>query len=344
MNRARRGCPGRRHRSHVPAGGSRRRVAKAGGNSATFAAQTRAHPRHRGWAWPHSFSLASFPSPAPGSWPRRRPLGAASAPRYRARTHERDKRRHTGGQQQPSRRPSSGLFAALRIQIVSHCVRLTAAARPWCDRITASAPATPTSLRPRSTPRSMRRGDHRPQPPEPANSYPAPLRLGRGSLNLPERSTGPHRGAGTSLPAVGLLGHVSIADRPRQALQQLRSEVLAVEVSGADPLAEHHGVGRPVGHHDDPRHTISFVLNVYTFLPLRSRGDASSPSGARQSEWLTDPINPVPCATAEFSMRSAPPTISNLSSQPFTSWIGGRDPLKHMLHHVLCLGLLVIWG
>lgn len=34
---------------------------------------------------------------------------------------------------------------------------------------------------------------------------------------------------GTSLLGVGLLGHVSIADRPPQALQQLRSKMLAVE-------------------------------------------------------------------------------------------------------------------
>ena len=55
---------------------------------------------------------------------------------------------------------------------------------------------------------------------------------------------------------------VSIADRPPQALQQLRSEMLAVEVSDADPLAEHHGVSRAVGDHDDPRHMPSLVPNV----------------------------------------------------------------------------------
>ena len=53
-----------------------------------------------------------------------------------------------------------------------------------------------------------------------------------------------------------LFGRVSVADRPRQALQQLGSEMLAGEVSDAHPPAQHHDVSRPVGHHDDPRHTL----------------------------------------------------------------------------------------
>ena len=68
--------------------------------------------------------------------------------------------------------------------------------------------------------------------------------------------------SGTSLVPMVLFGRVSVADRPRQALQQLGSEMLAGEVSDAYPLAQHHDVSRPVGHRDDPRHTLFLVLNV----------------------------------------------------------------------------------
>ena len=50
-----------------------------------------------------------------------------------------------------------------------------------------------------------------------------------------------------------LFGRVSVADRPRQALQQTELGMLAGEVSDAYPLAQHH---------DDPRHTLFLVLNV----------------------------------------------------------------------------------
>jgi hypothetical protein len=58
---------------------------------------------------------------------------------------------------------------------------------------------------------------------------------------------------------VGLFGRVSIADRPRQPLQQLRSEMLALEVSDVDPLGEHHSFARPAGLHHDLRHSSSLL-------------------------------------------------------------------------------------
>jgi hypothetical protein len=71
-------------------------------------------------------------------------------------------------------------------------------------------------------------------------------------------------------PAVGApagsLHRVSVTDRPRKPLGQLRPEVLTLEVGEINPLTVRQRVTRHVGDNPDLRHAFSFLETVIATL------------------------------------------------------------------------------